>query len=116
MPNPKAILLAMLCCAFGSTLMAQSKSKLAGTATEMPKVTPFGIGIQHPSFPIDWGGSGNGGAYSGIKCEATGEWIYTGDGPCYDNALCTYHTCQALTPTMACYDLYVAELAACDNS
>lgn len=36
------------------------------------------------------------------------------DGPCYDNCKTAYDKCKSVTPTMACYDLYVACVAACD--
>lgn len=36
------------------------------------------------------------------------------DGPCYDNCQKAYDACRKGTPTMACYDAYVACVAACD--
>lgn len=41
-------------------------------------------------------------------------WTQESDGPCYDNCKTAYDRCKSVTPTMACYDLYVACVAACD--
>lgn len=53
-----------------------------------------------------------------IECHkpSTGSGSSQGDGPCYDQAKDAYDACKKVTPSMTCYDLYVAAVAACDNA
>lgn len=41
-------------------------------------------------------------------------WTQESDGVCYDNCKKIYDACRKTTPSMVCYDAYVACVAACD--